>query len=948
MAETDYKTLYESVFNINRDAIIFFNKTVITNANQTALELFEVSSDEFIGHNIYEYTHDEQTSKQRVERRLKGEPEFYLSSIETRSGRKEIEVSSTPVNLTGITSYSIVRDVTERKRIEERYQTIIEQSADLIFVTNASGVVFVNPKGLEYLGREEEEVIGKTTLNLIHPDYWEMASSYAEERRAGGYPPSQYRLKMVRKDGEELEVELHASYIEWDGVPSSLTIARDVNKQILYDKKLEELHRAAAELIKLSDMQEIAELVVVTVDRILGYKRVSYGIVHDDKYTLLVAKPSIVVNEVSLNGSGISIRALRTGKNQIRDDVRKDPSYINAIDENEEPTISEFAAPIFVKGKPVALLNIESEKINAFTEEDKKLIIILVDHITATLEKLEYQKQLEALHQYSNRIANCRTREEVAHETMKVIREVIGHRVGSFGYVDEEGIHFLETVDSKIEYLALTDSGITVKAVNTGKSQLVNDTRLSPDYVSSRYSDDVKTLSELDVPIKIDDTVVAVINLENSTPNTFNIEDQQLLETLAIHISSTLKNIEYREKIEYIHSHTLTLDQVESIEEALISTYEMLLEKLGYPIVDIIKVDNEILYDARTSTNDYFKLKTDGPGITARAARTRETQLVNDTRLDSDYTPNQNDVINRSELVVPVYLEEKLVYLLNIENSEPDAFNEEDRHLVEMIGIVLGHALSKIQRLEYLEEIVNKRTQDLTEANTRLEMLSEMKTRFVSTATHELRTPLTIVKGYLELACESDDIEVIKKYLKVVLRNTDRFEVLVNDLLDQQRIEEGRLTINRRKFELNNYVSEIIDEMRPLINSRKQRFKLDLPLTETGVNWDEARFQQLMINLVSNASKYSEEDTLIKVSVKKMKREVLISIADEGYGFTEEEIEKLFYPFPDLQRPVLTERSIGLGLSISKGIVDLHGGEIWVESEGHGHGSVFKLRLPVE
>ena len=148
----------------------------------------------------------------------------------------------------------------------------------------------------------------------------------------------------------------------------------------------------------------------------------------------------------------------------------------------------------------------------------------------------------------------------------------------------------------------------------------------------------------------------------------------------------------------------------------MISTYEMLRDKLEYPVVDIIKVIDDRLVDALTSTKDYFSLKIDGPGITARAARTGQTQLVNDTSQDPDYQVSPNNNKNQSELVVPVYQDEKLVYLLNIESTEPDAFNEEDRHLVEMIGVVLGQAFSKIQRLEYLEETVETRTQDLMEA----------------------------------------------------------------------------------------------------------------------------------------------------------------------------------------------------------------------------------------
>ena len=150
----------------------------------------------------------------------------------------------------------------------------------------------------------------------------------------------------------------------------------------------------------------------------------------------------------------------------------------------------------------------------------------------------------------------------------------------------------------------------------------------------------------------------------------------------------------------------------------------------------------------------------------------------------------------------------------------------------------------------------------------------------------------------MELAKDSDDLNLVRDYLEIIFRNTDRFEVLVNDLIDQQRIEEGRLTIKRRRFELKQQINNIIDEMRPLVNSRKQHMKLVMPEEKIHVFWDEARFQQLIINLLSNASKYSEEDTLITVTVEKHKDDITISITDEGYGFTEEEIEKTVHTVP--------------------------------------------------
>jgi PAS domain S-box-containing protein len=199
--EDNYETLYKYLNENNRDAVIYFNGSTILDANQAALDLFEVSPEEFIGKEIYEFSTEKEKTKERIKQRAQGISGFYSTKIITSSGVKDVEVSSTPVNIGDITSYGLVRDVSEIVRLEYRYREIFESSPDLIFVTNELGVVFINPSGLDYLGlSSEDEIIGKSTLEFIHPDFRDLATQYSALRRAGGNPPNQYRSKMVRKD----------------------------------------------------------------------------------------------------------------------------------------------------------------------------------------------------------------------------------------------------------------------------------------------------------------------------------------------------------------------------------------------------------------------------------------------------------------------------------------------------------------------------------------------------------------------------------------------------------------------------------------------------------------------------------------------------------------------------------------------------------------------------
>ena len=162
MVKAKHESLYESLFNNNRDAVIFFNETTIVNANKSALDLFEVDPDEFIGHEIYEFTLDKEKANKRAERRQRGVSESFTTEISTPKGAKELEISSTAVNFENITSYSIIRDITERKNLEQRFRVIFEHSRDLIFITSKDAVEFINPRGVKYLEYSSPtEIIGK-------------------------------------------------------------------------------------------------------------------------------------------------------------------------------------------------------------------------------------------------------------------------------------------------------------------------------------------------------------------------------------------------------------------------------------------------------------------------------------------------------------------------------------------------------------------------------------------------------------------------------------------------------------------------------------------------------------------------------------------------------------------------------------------------------------------
>jgi signal transduction histidine kinase len=284
---------------------------------------------------------------------------------------------------------------------------------------------------------------------------------------------------------------------------------------------------------------------------------------------------------------------------------------------------------------------------------------------------------------------------------------------------------------------------------------------------------------------------------------------------------------------------------------------------------------------------------------------------------------------------IPIFEHNNVKGIIEIKSSINTQFVENTLQLMELLA---DHISARLTTLRLESERI------------RVEQAEEMKrikTRFVSTATHELRTPLTSMKGYLELALNENDLDTVRKYLEVAMRNTNRLETLTSDLLDQQKIEEGRIDISKEKINVKNLIVSILEEVSGMIKMRNQVVITNLPSSEITIIGDELRLGQVLINLLNNASKYSPDNSKIYIDVDTQEGNLVVSIRDEGLGIATSDIDKLFKPFPDIEKPVVSQRSVGLGLSICKGFIELHGGRIWAESEGYDKGSKFTFTVPL-
>jgi two-component system sensor histidine kinase KdpD len=229
-----------------------------------------------------------------------------------------------------------------------------------------------------------------------------------------------------------------------------------------------------------------------------------------------------------------------------------------------------------------------------------------------------------------------------------------------------------------------------------------------------------------------------------------------------------------------------------------------------------------------------------------------------------------------------------------------------------------------------------------------LRELDTMRTEFLANVSHELRTPLAVIKGSANSLLQPDvifDEETRREFLVSIDKDADTLTHLVDDLLMMSRLEADALEVNRKPRSL----AEIFDTVKDRLESLtiKHRLRINIPEGTPPVVADDVRIGEVLTNLVDNAVKFSDDSTMIKIEVRRALNEVIISVTDEGIGIPPELHEKVFERFfQGNGRKTSRRKGTGLGLAICRGIIEAHGGKIWVESKP-GRGSKFSFSLPV-
>ena len=229
-----------------------------------------------------------------------------------------------------------------------------------------------------------------------------------------------------------------------------------------------------------------------------------------------------------------------------------------------------------------------------------------------------------------------------------------------------------------------------------------------------------------------------------------------------------------------------------------------------------------------------------------------------------------------------------------------------------------------------------------------METKEEEWLRFIDTLSHELKTPLTSIiaaAGLLEEELQDTADESHRKLMQTIIRNSNSLESRLVELLDIVKTGSGKLQLHFEPVDIKSLVLGTCMQISPLIHNKNQTLNTDLPDFVPIIQADGQRLEQVLLNLMNNASKFTPDDGVIAVRIKKQDTGLVVEVTDNGIGIPREQQDGLFKPYSRLNADRQKHPGLGLGLALSKQVIELHGGKIWVDSDT-GRGSTFSFFLP--
>lgn len=324
--------------------------------------------------------------------------------------------------------------------------------------------------------------------------------------------------------------------------------------------------------------------------------------------------------------------------------------------------------------------------------------------------------------------------------------------------------------------------------------------------------------------------------------------------------------------------------------------------------------------------------------IAGAVFRQNRPLLINDVSKDPRHFSQVGEQVQfrpRSLLAVPMRIHDQVTGVLEALNKHQGDFTENDTRLLSVIASQAAVAINNARLVQALQKAYDE-----------LSRVDKLKSDFMAIASHELRTPLGVILGYATFLKEDAKGE-LSEHANMVLTSALRLRALVEDMTNMNLLQMGDAKLNLHPVPIQEPINTAFEEIAPTAEVKGQRLMRNLPKEPVFVMADAEKLELVFVNLLNNAVRFTPEGGQVSVTVKATPSEIWIEIKDTGIGIPAGELENIFKEFYQVEDHMRRRHGgMGLGLAIARGLVRLHQGRIWAESEGENRGTTMHVVLP--
>ena len=503
--------------------------------------------------------------------------------------------------------------------------------------------------------------------------------------------------------------------------------------------------------------------------------------------------------------------------------------------------------------------------------------------------------------------------------------------------------------------------GLTAYVIRSGKPL-----RTTPEIFADMEAageittDGTPSVDWLGVPLRSGGAVRGIIAVQTYDTSIRIDEDQiENFSIIGTQTAAAFERLQARESLQRQNTYLAASAEIGNLVTSTLNintiftrTVNLISDRLGFYFTSIYELDEDgfqaILREGTGGAGESMKIQNHkvtigSESIIGKAAELGETVLANDVSDEVLYQPNPLLLDTQAEVAIPLKVGGKVLGVIDIQSTQANIFTQNDLSVLQSLADQVAVAINNATLYDESQELIKN-----------LKEVDMLKSQFLANMSHELRTPLNSIIGFSRVILKGIDgpvTEMQNQDLTAIYNSGQHLLGLINDILDLARIEAGKMELNFEEVHLPEMVHSVFSTAKGLVKEKPVKLVEQIPEDMPTIRGDTMRIRQVLINLLSNASKFTEEGSITVETLvhdgPDGKPEVLINVIDTGPGISEEGQAKLFKAFSQVDGSATRATGgSGLGLSICANLVQLHGGRIGVHSE-EGKGSTFWFTMPL-